>query len=101
MRLTTDHTPGRPGTSHALTRALGAAEAVLVDYAEEPAQPHDRLLICSDGVHGGLSDRRIKDELARRDAPQEAARRLVEAAVAARAGDNATALVLDLPPPDR
>jgi serine/threonine protein kinase len=77
---------------------------VLVDYAEEPAQPHDRLLLCSDGVHGGLSDRRIKDELARRDAPQEAARRLVEAALAARTGDNATALVLDvldLPPPDQ
>src|SRR3712207_9256806 len=45
-RLTTDHTPGRPGTSHALTRALGAAESVLVDYAEETAQPHDRLLLC-------------------------------------------------------
>lgn len=103
-RLTTDHTPGRPGASHALTRALGAAEAVLVDYAEESAQPHDRLLLCSDGVHGGLSDRRIKDELARRDAPQEAARRLVDAALAARTGDNATALVLDvldLPPPDQ
>ncbi len=103
-RLTTDHTPGRPGTSHALTRALGAAEAVLVDYAEEPAQPHDRLLLCSDGVHGGLSDRRIRDELARRGAPEEAARRLVEAALAARTGDNATALVLDvldLPPPDQ
>jgi serine/threonine protein phosphatase PrpC len=103
-RLTTDHTPGSPGTSHALTRAVGAAESVRVDYAEEAAQPHDRLLLCSDGVHGGLSDRHIREELARRGAPEEAARRLVAAALAARTGDNATALVvdvLDLPPPDQ
>jgi serine/threonine protein phosphatase PrpC len=103
-RLTVDHTPGHPGTSHALTRAVGAAESVRVDYAEEAAQPHDRLLLCSDGVHGGLSDRHIQEELARRGAPEEAARRLVAAALAARTGDNATALVvdvLDLPPPDQ
>ena len=96
--------PAIRGTSHALTRAVGAAELVRVDYAEEAAQPHDRLLLCSDGVHGGLSDRHIQEELARRGAPKEAARRLVAAALAARTGDNATALVvdvLDLPPPDQ
>jgi serine/threonine protein phosphatase PrpC len=103
-RLTTDHTPGRPGTSSMLTRALGAEETVRVDYAEDILQPHDRLLLCSDGVHGGVPDRRIREELGRRDAPVETARRLVQAALASPAGDNATALVLDvldLPPPNQ
>ncbi|MBL6081323.1 bifunctional protein-serine/threonine kinase/phosphatase [Belnapia sp. T18] len=103
-RLTTDHTPGAPGTSHMLTRAVGPAETVRLDYAEEAAQPHDRYLLCSDGVHGELPDRRILVELARRAAPHETARRLVEAALASSAGDNATALVLDvldLPTPDQ
>ncbi|MBB5696132.1 bifunctional protein-serine/threonine kinase/phosphatase [Muricoccus pecuniae] len=103
-QLTQDHTPGRPGTSHVLTRALGAAETVRVDYTEEGLQPHDRLLICSDGVHGGLSERRVAQELGRREAPEETARRLVQAALDTSVGDNATALVLDvleLPPPNQ
>lgn len=94
--LTTDHTPGRPGTSHALTRALGPLDSVRVDYLEDEARPHDRLLLVSDGVHGALADRQIEAELGRRAGPEETARRLVDAALAARIGDNATALVLDI-----
>ncbi|MCB4824375.1 bifunctional protein-serine/threonine kinase/phosphatase [Roseicella aerolata] len=100
-RLTTDH--AQRG-ANLLTRAIGAVESVRVDYAEEAALPHDRLLLCSDGVHGGLSDAAIAAELARRGAPEDTARRLVEAALATAVGDNATALVLDLldlPVPDR
>ena len=102
-QLTTDHTPGRPGVSHALTRAVGALDTVRVDYAEHAVRALDRMLLVSDGVHGALSDARLAAELGRRAAPEEAARRLVEAALDARIGDNATALVLDvvdLPPPD-
>ena len=103
-QLTLDHTPGRPGTSHALTRAIGALDSVRVDYAEHSARAHDRLLLVSDGVHGALSDAKLATELGRRAAPEETARRLVQAALGARIGDNATALVLDivdLPPPDQ
>jgi len=96
-RLTSDHRPGGAGFAPAVTRALGFAEAVSVDYAEDAAEPLDRLLLCTDGVHGVLPDRRIAAELARRDAPEETARRLVAAALAAPgAQDNATALILDL-----
>jgi serine/threonine protein phosphatase PrpC len=103
-RLTTDHTPGAPGTSHMLTRAVGAAEALRMDYADDVAKPHDRYLLCSDGVHGGLTDRQILAERGRRNAPEATARRLVDAALATAVGDNATALVLDvlaLPAPDQ
>ncbi len=94
--LTTDHTLGAPGTSHALTRAVGAQDTLRVDHFKESAHLHDRYLICSDGVHGVLSHREIHGLLARRAAPQETARELVERAVVGTESDNATALVLDI-----
>ena len=103
-QLTTDHTPGKAGLAHMLTRALGAEETVRVDYAVEPLLAHDRFLLCSDGVHGALSRARLVELLSERTAPATTARHLVEAAVSAQLGDNATALVLDvlaLPDPDR
>lgn len=102
--LTTDHVEGRPGASHVLTRTVGAAEEVPVDYAEHEARANDRLLLVSDGVHGALSAREITAELGRREAPEATARRLVERALAGSIGDNATALVVDvlaLPAPDQ
>ena len=102
--LTTDHVEGRPGVSHALTRAIGAEHDVRVDYAEHAARANDRLLLVSDGVHGALSAREIAAVLNRREAPDATARRLVTDALSAEIGDNATALVLDildLPPPDQ
>ncbi len=94
--LTTDHTLGAPGTTHALTRAVGALDSLRVDHFKESAHLHDRYLICSDGVHGALSNREIHRLLARRAAPQETARELVERAVVSTESDNATALVLDI-----
>jgi len=54
-------------------------------------------------VHGGLVDGVLREMLGRRTSPEETAREIVHRAIAARIGDNATALVLDvveLPPPD-
>ena len=62
------------------------------------------LLICSDGVHGVLADHRLQELLGERTPPEESARTLVDAALAAGSSDNVTALVLDvvdLPPADR
>ncbi len=100
-QLTTDHTMGGAGQEHILTRAVGAEESIRIDYAVDTMRIYDRYLLCSDGVHGGVPDRRLAEILARRSAPQEAAHDLVEAGLASRIGDNATALVIDvigLPP---
>jgi len=94
--LTTDHTLGAPGTSHALTRAVGAQDTLRVDHFADAAQLHDRYLLCSDGVHGALSFRDIHALLARRASPQETAERLVEEATVSADADNATALVVDI-----
>ncbi len=95
-QLTTDHTLGAPGTTHALTRAVGAQDNLRADHFKETVHLHDRYLICSDGVHGTLSRREIHAVLARRAAPKETAEQLVEHAAASTDSDNATALVLDI-----
>jgi serine/threonine protein phosphatase PrpC len=103
-QMTTDHVMSGAGLRHILTRAVGAEESIRIDYAVDALCLHDRYLLCSDGIHGGVADREIAEILARRNAPGETARELVEAGIAARTGDNATALVVDvigLPPADR
>jgi serine/threonine protein phosphatase PrpC len=95
--LTADHSrDGGPGQSRVLTRALGAEAEVRLDYATQPVALHDRFLLCSDGVHGFLSDEHIADALRERSAPDDTARALVAAALDAGSADNCTALVLDV-----
>jgi serine/threonine protein phosphatase PrpC len=94
--LTRDHRPELPAIRNQLTRAIGAEDDVRIDYIDEALEAHDRLLLCSDGVHDVLSDRRIEEELMHRTDPQQTARSLVDAALTGGGGDNATALVIDV-----
>ena len=94
--LTRDHTLGAPGTSHALTRAVGAQDILRADHIAEDARLHDRFLLCSDGIHGVLSHQQIRGVLCKRAAPQETARQLVDAAAALPDADNCTAVVIDV-----
>jgi serine/threonine protein kinase/serine/threonine protein phosphatase PrpC len=100
QQLTADHALG-PGELNRLTRAVGADDELRIDYVNLPNEQHDRYLLCSDGVHGGVSDADLREMLIRRAAPDETAREIVDRALAARIGDNATALIIDvieLPP---
>jgi serine/threonine protein phosphatase PrpC len=102
-RMTTDHAMAGAGLRHILTRAVGADESIRIDYASDTVRLYDRYLLCSDGIHGGVSDDTLRGILAQRNAPDETAREFVAAGLAARTGDNATALVIDvigLPPAD-
>src|SRR6202521_69995 len=95
--LTTDHVrPEAAGRSHTLTRALGVEAEVRLDYASQPVALHDRFLLCSDGVHGFLTDQIIADILRERSAPEDTAGALVAAALQSGSTDNCTALVLDV-----
>src|SRR5882762_234295 len=95
--LTTDHVR-REGTgrSHTLTRALGVEAEVRLDYATQPVALHDRFLLCSDGVHGSLTEQSIADILRERSAPEDTAGALVAIALQSGSTDNCTALVLDV-----
>jgi len=95
--LTVDHVRQHgAGRSHTLNRALGVETEVRLDYATQPVAPHDRFLLCSDGVHGFLTDQRIADILRERSAPEDTAEALVAAALQSGSTDNCTALVLDV-----
>ncbi len=93
-QLTTDHTIGP--VQHIITRAIGAEADVRIDYVVVETERSDRFLLSTDGVHGGLNNLALLKHLGRRASPQEAADAIVEAALDARIGDNATALVLDI-----
>jgi len=95
--LTTDHVrqEGR-GRSHTLNRALGVEAEVRLDYATQPVTLHDRFLLCSDGVHGFLTEQSIADILRERSAPEDTAGALVAAALQSGSTDNCTTLVLDV-----
>ncbi|HEY1752044.1 MAG TPA: protein phosphatase 2C domain-containing protein [Caulobacteraceae bacterium] len=95
-RLSNDHVRESEGGARLLYRALGIEPELRLDYAATPMAPHDRFMLCSDGVHGALGDDTIADILRARAAPGEASRKLVETALSAGSTDNCTALVLDV-----
>ena len=55
--LTRDHRAG--AGSHALTRAIGAAESVRVEWTELESTDASRFLLCTDGVHDVVSAGRL------------------------------------------
>jgi len=79
-----------------VTRAIGIEDVVAGDFFVLPALPHVRLLLCSDGVSGELSESRIAGILTSLSDPAEAADALVAAVLEGRAADNATAIVVDV-----
>ncbi|MDE2363505.1 MAG: bifunctional protein-serine/threonine kinase/phosphatase [Hyphomicrobiales bacterium] len=102
--LTRDHTLGRGEMKHVLARAVGLEDSVRIDHAAFPLRLHDRFLVCSDGVHGAVSDLRLRDMLGAQNSAQRTAREIVEAALDAGSTDNATAMivdVIDIPPADQ
>jgi len=79
-----------------ITRALGSDPEMVADTYEVEGVAGDRLLLCTDGLSGMLSDDFIADILAQESDPGEAAARLVEAANRAGGYDNTTVIVVDL-----
>ena len=93
--LTVDHVAG-PGLQQILTRAVGADSDVRIDYLAVQAEPFDRYLLCTDGVHGGLKDGVLRELLGKRATPEATAREIVDCAIATSIDDNATALIVDV-----
>ncbi|MGA9659974.1 MAG: protein kinase [Asticcacaulis sp.] len=94
--LTTDHKPEGAEGSSFITRAVGAEEAVRIDYGAHDIFPHDRLMLCSDGVHGFINQAQITALLDQRTSPEEAAQALVAMAIKHGSDDNTSALVIDI-----
>ncbi len=86
-----------PGERHVITRAIGAGlrDDAGPDQWLVPATTGDRLLLCSDGLTGELTDALITAILLQHHDPAAAAGALVDAALRSGARDNVTALVVD------
>lgn len=109
-QLTIDHSLGRELVSrgqlredelatfvnrNVITRAIGAVDS-LADSWLVPVVDGDRLLLCSDGLHGELDDESIRAILTMNGQPEIAARVLVERANLAGGRDNITVMVIDV-----
>lgn len=92
-QLTQDHTLGTQEFQNGLTRAVGLDDGLRVDYLEGDLQIGDTFVLTSDGVHGVLRSRVLK-ELAEQGGAQAASEALVAKALASNGRDNATALVI-------
>ena len=79
-----------------ITRALGAQNDVRADFRYIPVTLHDRVLICSDGLTGELTDGQITAILLEQPDPEQAAGYLVNAAIQAGGRDNITVVVVDV-----
>ncbi len=77
-----------------LTRALGTDEQVDVDEDTIVLLDGDRLLLCSDGLTGMVTEDQIQAILENSEQPQQAADRLVKAANRAGGIDNISVVVL-------
>ena len=78
-----------------LTRALGTDEQVEVDEDAVELIDGDRLLLCSDGLTGMVTEDQIQAILETTESPQQAADRLVKAANRAGGIDNISVVVID------
>ncbi len=78
-----------------ITRALGTEGETAPDLLEIDLEQGDRLLLCSDGLSGMVSDEKIEEVLRRPDGPQAAADALVQAALGGGGEDNVTVVVVD------
>jgi protein phosphatase len=80
---------------HMITRALGLKESVDVDLTEEPAQPGDVLVLCSDGLSDLLDDEEILAAVQNHGGDLDrACQALVDRANAKGGDDNITVLVI-------
>jgi PPM family protein phosphatase len=80
----------RAETRHVLSRSLGNDLFVNVDTSEHQVLPGDVLLLCSDGLHGALSETEIAGIVGHAAGLDAAARRLVELANQQDGSDNVT-----------
>ena len=80
---------------HVVTRALGAGDETEADYWLLPIEEGDRVMVCSDGLNGELTDAQMMEILSTVEDPQEAVDALIQAALRRGGRDNITVIVID------
>ncbi|MGP4109635.1 protein phosphatase 2C domain-containing protein [Streptomyces sp. 4N509B] len=94
-RITEEEATTHPQRS-LLMRALGSADHIEADLSIREVRPHDRYLLCSDGLSGVVSHETLRDTLAAFQPPEETIRELIELALRGGGPDNVTCIVADV-----
>ena len=103
VQLTTDHTwaaelqlreDEMEEGDHAITRAVGGEQVLLLDVRRDRVRLGDRYLLCSDGLTRELTSTQIATLLSQGDVKQ-ASQALIDATLANGARDNVTVVVVD------
>lgn len=89
--LTPDETAQHP-RRNVLTRALGVPEYVQPDHLTLPLQGDDRVLLCSDGLHGHVADPVIENIMKKSKNPEQLVAQLTEQALQSGGEDNITVM---------
>jgi protein phosphatase len=79
-----------------ITRALGAAADILPDFFVTELLRGDRILMCTDGLYGELSDRDICHIVSQGESLNETCRMLVAGANANGGGENITVVCVEV-----
>ena len=99
-QLTTDHVLDVPSLKHQLLRCVGAEATLVVDYSQGDLLAGDVFLLLSDGVHGRVNDKRLKDltvaALASGQKASALGQKLIDEALSAGSSDNVTAMVVQV-----
>jgi len=80
---------------HVVTRALGTGDETEADYCLLPVEEGDRILVCSDGLTGELTDEHIFRVLSTVGHAQDAVDELIQASLRSGGRDNVTVIVVD------
>jgi serine/threonine protein phosphatase PrpC len=103
VQMTTDHTwatelqldeESAEESDHAITRAVGGEDVLLLDVRRDRVKLGDRYLLCSDGLTRELTTAQITALLGEGDVNQ-ATQALIDATLAHGARDNVTVIVVD------
>lgn len=82
-----------------ITQAIGAPQPITAVLGKVPLRRGDRLLLCSDGLHGEITDARIQANLAYGYSTRRTLELMLEEVLFHGARDNVTALLLALDDP--
>jgi len=78
---------------HIITRAVGVEETLMVDYCENPVEPGQHLLLCTDGLSNYIEPQEMADEIDPDDL-EKTVNNLIELAKSRGGADNITAAVI-------
>ena len=79
-----------------ITRAIGATEDLYLDIDMQEMQRNDRYLLCSDGLTKHIQDYELEEHLSKGSSPEDTCKTLIDLTLSRGAGDNVTAIIVDI-----